>query len=228
MPSAASGDRRATRAAVKVARRKQRWARGIRTVIAVGAVFGLAGTYALPAMAQTYSEDSAAVGTYTAADVQRLRIAADVEATDIQRDAGVQGSADAWSVPLRGEPRDAYGPRLQQPVAGVSSFHRGQDLGASCGTPVRSAAAGRVVQSGWYGSYGDWVLIDHGGGVQTGYAHNSRAFVGVGQTVQAGQVIAAVGSTGASSGCHVHFETRVAGAAVDPVAFMRARSAPLR
>lgn len=227
MRCAASGDRRAIRAAVAVARRKQRWARGIRAVIAIGAVFGLTGTHALPAMAQTYSEDSAAVGTYSAQEVQRLRVAAGIEAADIRRDAGVQGSADIWSVPLRGELRDAYGPRLQRPVAGVSSFHRGQDLGASCGTPVRSAAAGRVVQAGWNGSYGGWVLVDHGGGVQTGYAHNARALVSVGQSVQAGEVIAAVGSTGASSGCHVHFETRVAGTAVDPVAFMQARDAPL-
>jgi murein DD-endopeptidase MepM/ murein hydrolase activator NlpD len=197
-------------------------------VIAAGAVFGLTGTHALPAMAQTYAEDSAATSSYSAADVQRLRIAADVEASDIRRDAGVQGSADNWSVPLQGELRDAFGPRLQRPVAGVSSFHRGQDLGAACGAPVRAAADGRVVQAGWYGSYGDWVLIDHGGGVQTGYAHNSRGLVRVGQKVQSGQIIAAVGSTGASSGCHVHFETRIAGTAVDPVAFMRTRSAPLK
>ena len=84
-----------------------------------------------------------------------------------------------------------------------------------------------MVQAGWNGSYGGWVLVDHGGGVQTGYAHNARALVSVGQSVQAGEVIAAVGSTGASSGCHVHFETRVAGTAVDPVAFMQARDAPL-
>lgn len=81
--------------------------------------------------------------------------------------------------------------------------------------------------AGYLGSYGNWILIDHGNGVQTGYAHNSVLHVSVGQSVAAGEVISDVGSTGASSGCHLHFEVRVDGARIDPQPFMSARGVTL-
>lgn len=113
------------------------------------------------------------------------------------------------------------------PVPGVSPFHRGQDIAAACGTPIRAAASGTVVQAAYLGSYGNWVLLDNGDGVQSGYAHSTSLLVRPGQKVIAGQPIATVGSTGASSGCHLHFEVRVRGVAIDPVPFMAGRNAPL-
>jgi murein DD-endopeptidase MepM/ murein hydrolase activator NlpD len=133
----------------------------------------------------------------------------------------------AWVAPTKGALRDGFGPRPTAPVAGVSTFHRGQDLGASCGATVRAAAAGRVVEAGWSGSYGRWVRIRHANGVETGYAHAEQLLVRVGRQVKAGTPIALAGSTGASSGCHLHFEVRLRGTAIDAVPFMRSRSARL-
>jgi murein DD-endopeptidase MepM/ murein hydrolase activator NlpD len=86
-----------------------------------------------------------------------------------------------------------------------------------------------VVQAERDGTYGNWVLIEHGDGIQTGYAHivNGGTEVAVGQNVEAGQEIARVGATGAATGCHLHFEVRISGKAVDPVPFMAKRGIPL-
>jgi murein DD-endopeptidase MepM/ murein hydrolase activator NlpD len=130
------------------------------------------------------------------------------------------GTGQGWLLPVAGRISSAFGPRPNAPVAGVSSFHKGSDIAAPCGQPVRAAQAGTVIEAGYQGSYGNWVLIDHGNGIQTGYAHSSQNVVSKGQRVAAGATVALVGSTGASSGCHVHFETRVGGAQVDPVPFM--------
>lgn len=81
---------------------------------------------------------------------------------------------------------------------------------------MRASDRGTVIYAGWYGGYGYTVIVNHGGGITTLYAHNSRVAVGVGQQVQRGQVVAASGSTGLSTGPHVHFEVRVNGQPVDP------------
>lgn len=95
--------------------------------------------------------------------------------------------------------------------------HTGMDIAASAGTPVRASAAGTVVYSGWNSTgYGYMVLIDHGGGIQTLYAHNSALDVSYGQSVQQGQVISRIGRTGRASGNHCHFELRMNGRFVDP------------
>lgn len=134
--------------------------------------------------------------------------------------ADVEVSSDAWTVPVSGRISSTFGPRPDAPVAGVSAFHKGTDLAAACGTPVVAAAGGTVEEAGYAGSYGNWILLANSGGIQTGYAHNSDLLVNVGDTVAAGDLIAYVGSTGASSGCHLHFETRVDGSPVDPESFM--------
>ena len=134
---------------------------------------------------------------------------------------------DGWTLPVSGRLSSPFGERPNAPVAGVKPFHSGADIAAPCGQPVQSAQAGTVVESGFQGSYGNWVLIDHGNGIQTGYAHNSQLLVSTGEQVAAGATIARVGSTGASSGCHVHFEVRVGGAPVAPVPFMSSRGVPL-
>ena len=99
-------------------------------------------------------------------------------------------------------------------------MHEGIDIGVSSGTPVHAAAAGTVIHAGWLGGYGNLVVIDHGNGLSTAYAHNSSFVVGTGASVGKGFVIALSGNTGSSSGPHVHFEVRVNGAAVDPLGYL--------
>jgi murein DD-endopeptidase MepM/ murein hydrolase activator NlpD len=99
-------------------------------------------------------------------------------------------------------------------------MHEGIDIAVPTGTPIVAAAAGRVIHAGWMGGYGNLVVIDHGGGLATAYAHNSSIPVGSGQDVSQGQVIAYAGSTGNSTGSHLHFEVRVNGSAVDPLGYL--------
>lgn len=138
-----------------------------------------------------------------------------------------QLSDQGWALPVLGRISSPFGSRPNKPVGGVGDFHNGTDIAAGCGQPVFAASGGTVVDSGYQGSYGKWILIDHGNGVETGYAHNSQLLVDAGQLVVAGEIIAVVGTTGASSGCHVHFETRVDGAYVNPQPFMSARGVSL-
>ncbi len=129
-----------------------------------------------------------------------------------------------WVDPVRGPITDVYGPRPSRPL-GTGPFHYGDDIGAACSTWIVAAAAGTVEATGPNGSYGNWVLIDHGHGVQTVYAHikDGGTIVHVGEAVVAGQPIALVGSTGASTGCHLHFEVRIDGQRIDPQPFLAAR-----
>lgn len=148
-----------------------------------------------------------------------------VVATELIEDAAqeetVAGTlSGAWVLPVAGRISSTFGPRPDAPVAGVSAFHKGTDLAAPCGTPVLAAANGTVEEAGYAGSYGNWILLENDDGIQTGYAHNGELLVEVGEQVAAGDVIALVGSTGASSGCHLHFETRVDGTSIDAEAFM--------
>lgn len=99
-------------------------------------------------------------------------------------------------------------------------MHEGLDLGASYGSPIAAAAAGTVIYAGWEGGYGNLTVIDHGGGLATAYGHQSRIAVSVGQQVDQGQIIGYVGSTGHSTGPHLHFEVRVNGQAVDPLGYL--------
>jgi murein DD-endopeptidase MepM/ murein hydrolase activator NlpD len=99
-------------------------------------------------------------------------------------------------------------------------MHEGIDIAASSGTPIHAAAAGTVIHAGWLGGYGNLVVLDHGNGLATAYAHASAILVGVGQQVAQGETVSLVGSTGNSSGPHLHFEVRVSGAAVDPLLYL--------
>jgi murein DD-endopeptidase MepM/ murein hydrolase activator NlpD len=99
-------------------------------------------------------------------------------------------------------------------------MHEGIDIAAPTGTPIAAAASGTVIYSGWLGGYGNLVVIDHGGGLSSAYAHQSSIAVGTGQSVVQGQVIGYVGSTGFSTGAHLHFEVRVNGQAVDPLGYL--------
>jgi len=99
-------------------------------------------------------------------------------------------------------------------------MHEGIDIGCAYGTPNRAAAAGTVIYAGWLGGYGNLVVIDHGNGLSTAYAHASSILVGVGQTVAQGRTVSLVGSTGHATGPHLHFEVRVNGVAVDPLPYL--------
>ena len=99
-------------------------------------------------------------------------------------------------------------------------MHEGIDIGCAYGAPNRAAAAGTVIYSGWLGGYGNLVVVDHGNGLSTAYAHASSLLVGVGQSVSQGETVSLVGSTGNSSGPHLHFEVRVNGQAVDPLLYL--------
>jgi murein DD-endopeptidase MepM/ murein hydrolase activator NlpD len=99
-------------------------------------------------------------------------------------------------------------------------MHEGIDIAAAAGTPIRAAAAGTVIYAGWLGGYGNLVVIDHGGGVATAYGHQSGIAVGTGAPVAQGQVIGYVGSTGHSTGPHLHFEVRVNGVPQDPLGYL--------
>ncbi|WBM79278.1 peptidoglycan DD-metalloendopeptidase family protein [Cryobacterium breve] len=149
--------------------------------------------------------------------------------------AGLGGgyiSSQGWAVPASGRITDGYGARATLCSSGGAcsgSFHYGTDLGASCGSPIYAAHDGTVEYAGPLGTYGNFVLISNGGGVETGYAHirSGGTFVSVGQSVSVGQNIASVGMTGAATGCHLHFEVRTGGNKINAVPFMAARGAPL-
>jgi murein DD-endopeptidase MepM/ murein hydrolase activator NlpD len=108
------------------------------------------------------------------------------------------------------------------PFLGRPAMHTGLDFRASMGDPIRATANGKVVSSGWAGGYGRMVEIDHGNGLSTRYGHMSEIHVKVGDQIKIGQMIGAVGSTGRSTGPHLHYETRIDGEAVDPQKFLRA------
>jgi murein DD-endopeptidase MepM/ murein hydrolase activator NlpD len=115
--------------------------------------------------------------------------------------------------PINGTVTSGYGPRW-------GSFHEGVDIAAPTGTPIRAADGGTVRIAGYTGGYGNYTCIDHGGGLSTCYGHQSSIGVSVGQAVAQAQIIGAVGSTGHSTGPHLHFEVRVNGQAVDPLGYL--------
>jgi murein DD-endopeptidase MepM/ murein hydrolase activator NlpD len=108
------------------------------------------------------------------------------------------------------------------PFTGSPAMHTGLDMQGETGKPVRTTADGTVTTAGWSGGYGKTVDVDHGNGISTRYGHLSAIDVHVGQTVRIGQIVGKIGSTGRSTGPHLHYETRVRGEAVDPQKFLRA------
>ena len=100
-------------------------------------------------------------------------------------------------------------------------FHAGIDLAGPVGTPIYAADGGTVVEAGWHGGYGYLVRINHGNGFETYYAHLSKVYVSVGQKVAKGEQIAAMGSTGNSTGSHLHFEIRLNGEAKNPYNYLK-------
>ena len=130
------------------------------------------------------------------------------------------GGAMAWPVPGYSRITSPFGMRTH-PFTGVYKLHTGTDIGAPIGTNFIAANSGVVIKAGWNNAYGNMVIVDHGGGVSTLYAHGSEILVTVGQTVQKGDPVLKVGSTGYSTGPHAHFEVRINGEYVDPMNFVK-------
>ncbi|SCL29328.1 Murein DD-endopeptidase MepM and murein hydrolase activator NlpD, contain LysM domain [Micromonospora rhizosphaerae] len=138
----------------------------------------------------------------------------------VEEPAGAAYGGGRLGRPLSGRLTSRFGTRFD-PYYKVWQLHPGVDLAAPIGTPILAAADGRVTRAGWYGGYGNYTCIDHGRAdgqrLSTCYGHQSRLLVSPGQRVRAGQVIGLVGSTGASTGPHLHFEVRLGGRPVDPL-----------
>lgn len=117
------------------------------------------------------------------------------------------------------QPNSGYGYR-GSPISGTQEFHTGVDLKATLNTDVVAAEGGTVIYAGWRGGYGKTVIVDHGGGYSTLYAHNNEIKCSVGQQVSRGQVIAGAGTTGYSTGVHSHFEVRINGAHTNPTGYI--------
>ena len=158
---------------------------------------------------EEYLHEVEALAAQSAALAARIR--------EAQADAGSSGtgqpSAAGLVWPCDGVVVSGFGLRWGR-------MHEGIDIGCAYGTPNRAAAAGSVIYSGWLGGYGNLVVVDHGNGLSTAYAHASSLLVGVGQSVAQGETVSLVGSTGNSSGPHLHFEVRVNGQAVDPLYYL--------
>ncbi|ACK42380.1 MULTISPECIES: murein hydrolase activator EnvC family protein [Dictyoglomus] len=125
------------------------------------------------------------------------------------------------SWPVIGGITSGFGMRRHPLLGGAPLFHTGIDISASYGTPIRAAASGRVIFAGWYGGYGNMIIIDHGGKISTVYGHLSKIVVKVGEEIAEGDVIGYVGSTGLSTGPHLHFEVRINGDPVDPLTWLK-------
>jgi murein DD-endopeptidase MepM/ murein hydrolase activator NlpD len=157
-----------------------------------------------------------------AAEVQLAKDSSTI-ATLIQQRSGRTGVIRRGNgrmvYPCAGEITSNFGFRMH-PILGYMKFHAGMDFGADYGSAIFAAESGTVIFAGWYGGYGNAVILDHGGSITTLYGHTSELYVEEGQTVQRGQPIAAVGSTGLSTGPHLHFEVRENGEPVDPIAYL--------
>lgn len=130
--------------------------------------------------------------------------------------AAAQVTASIGGLPLNGPVTSRFGMR-RHPVTGEYKLHDGVDFGAACGTPIRLPAAGVVTSAGYHGGYGYRVIIDHGGGLVTAYAHLPHVTLSSGDRLEAGQVVGMVGNTGLSTGCHLHWMAWRDGRLVDPL-----------
>ena len=147
------------------------------------------------------------------------RRAAQIAGREIPSDA-TSGGPGTLTWPVSGPITSPFGMRADPNGRGFR-MHTGMDIAAPTGQTIVAAAGGRIIFAGWYGGYGNAIIIDHGGQTSTLYGHCSQIFVAVGQEIQRGQAIGAVGQTGDATGPHVHFEVRINGVPVDPAGHLR-------
>ncbi|WP_353683448.1 M23 family metallopeptidase [Thermodesulfovibrio sp. 3907-1M] len=129
------------------------------------------------------------------------------------------------SLPVSGRITSSFGLRID-PIDGKLRHHNGVDIAVPEGTPVKPVLSGKVVYSGWMGGYGNCVIVEHENGIQTVYAHNSKNLVKTGDVVTSQSIIALSGSTGRTTGPHLHFEVRKDGVAVNPLAMINNSEKP--
>ncbi|MDX2271064.1 MAG: peptidoglycan DD-metalloendopeptidase family protein [Cyanobacteriota bacterium] len=135
-----------------------------------------------------------------------------------QQGIPVRGTGQ-FQFPIAARVTSPFGMRIH-PIYGIPKMHNGIDFGAGSGVPIKAADRATVLYAGWYGGYGNTVILNHGNGLTTLYAHNSSLAVSTGQVVQKGQMIARVGSSGLSTGPHAHFEVRQRGRPVNPLSYL--------
>ena len=174
---------------------------------------------------QAYNELMASSASITAMLQQRAAERAAAAAAASQGGSG-GGATTTWvqgtgqlAAPVNAPITSDFGWRIH-PIYGTSRLHAGTDFGVDEGTPVHAADGGVVVEAGWISGYGYTVIIDHGNGMSTLYAHNSDVAVSPGQTVSKGQVVSYSGNTGGSTGPHLHFEVRINGEPTDPMGYL--------
>jgi murein DD-endopeptidase MepM/ murein hydrolase activator NlpD len=169
-------------------------------------------------LSQVKASEREAVGEAEALEKVSASLGSQIQAAQSSASAYVSPSTSSPSAsgfiwPVNGPVVSGFGMRWGR-------LHTGIDIAVPYGTPIHAAAAGRVIYSGWMDGYGNLVFVDHGGGISTGYAHQSSIAVANGQTVSQGQVIGYVGCTGHCFGPHLHFEVRVNGSPVDPLGYL--------
>lgn len=172
---------------------------------------------------RAYNELMASSASITAMLQQRAAERAAAAAAASQSGGGggatwVQGTGQL-AAPVNAPITSDFGWRIH-PIYGTRRLHAGTDFGVDEGTPVHAADGGVVVEAGWISGYGYTVIIDHGNGMSTLYAHNSDVAVSPGQTVSKGQVVSYSGNTGGSTGPHLHFEVRINGEPTDPMGYL--------
>lgn len=174
---------------------------------------------ALEAAQNQLEKDSKNLETLIQQKIAEARAREEAQAkTNSRKNVLVRGTG-LFAFPSDAPTSSPFGWRVH-PILGYRRFHAGLDFAASYGSTIRAADSGTVIFAGWYGGYGKAVIIDHGGGITTLYGHSSELYVTEGQTVQKGQAIAAVGSTGLSTGPHLHFEVRRNGTPVNPADYL--------
>ena len=174
---------------------------------------------------RAYNELMASSASITAMLQQRAAERSAAAAAASQSGGGGGGGA-TWvqgtgqlAAPVNAPITSDFGWRIH-PIYGTRRLHAGTDFGVDEGTPVHAADGGVVVEAGWISGYGYTVIIDHGNGMSTLYAHNSDVAVSPGQTVSKGQVVSYSGNTGGSTGPHLHFEVRINGEPTDPMGYL--------
>ena len=206
--------RRLSAASVAVITAKTADARSVRDELAAGRDTLLAARR-LKQSALSSARDSRAeqLAEVEALAAQSAALAAAIRDAQAGSTGSGAPSAAGFIWPVNGPVVSGFGMRWGR-------MHEGIDIAASLGTPIHAAASGTVIHAGWLGGYGNLVVVDHGDGLATAYAHASAILVAVGQQVSQGDTLSLVGSTGNSTGPHLHFEVRVNGSAVDPLLYL--------
>ncbi len=184
-------------------------------------------------LAQLESDQQAHQTLIASLDAESAQLESELQAREAARQAAERAPAapaaaapppaggGRFGMPCNGRIGSGFGPRMH-PIFGTRRMHTGLDMcGGTSGAPIYAAEDGVVVSAGGRGGYGNATVIDHGGGIATLYAHQSRIGVSSGQRVGRGETIGAIGSTGYSTGPHLHFEVRINGSPVDPVGYLR-------